>query len=82
MAPTVVPARLEILRPTGPRNLLPVKRPRLYKYPVGVYSVHVGLLKKEFLGYSRTPAEIALMKAMKRALDPANLMNPGKVFDL
>jgi FAD/FMN-containing dehydrogenase len=41
----------------------------------------IGLLKKPWLGYSRTPAEVATMKAVKRALDPENLFNPGKVFD-
>ena len=41
----------------------------------------VGLLKKEWLGYTRTPAEIALMRALKATLDPRGLLNPGKVFD-
>ncbi|MBT9511317.1 MAG: FAD-binding oxidoreductase [Acidovorax sp.] len=42
----------------------------------------IGLHKKPYLGASRTPAELAAMRAIKRALDPLNLMNPGKVFDL
>jgi len=41
----------------------------------------IGLLKKEWLGYTRSEVEIAAMRAVKRALDPANLMNPGKIFD-
>jgi FAD/FMN-containing dehydrogenase len=41
----------------------------------------IGLLKKEFLGYSRAPAELALLKAIKRALDPHGILNPGKVLD-
>lgn len=41
----------------------------------------VGLLKKPCLGWSRSPAEIAAMRAVKRALDPDNLLNPGKIFD-
>jgi FAD/FMN-containing dehydrogenase len=41
----------------------------------------IGLHKKPYLGASRTPAEIAAMRAIKRALDPLNLLNPGKVFD-
>jgi FAD/FMN-containing dehydrogenase len=41
----------------------------------------IGLLKKDYLGYSRAPAELALMRAIKRALDPQGLMNPGKVLD-
>ncbi|MES1938910.1 FAD linked oxidase domain-containing protein [Salinisphaera sp. T5B8] len=40
----------------------------------------IGLLKKPFLDYSRSPAEIALMQRMKHALDPAGLLNPGKVI--
>ncbi len=42
----------------------------------------IGLLKKPFLGASRSPAELAAMQAIKQALDPHNLLNPGKVFDL
>jgi FAD/FMN-containing dehydrogenase len=42
----------------------------------------IGLHKKSWLGASRTPAEMATMRAIKRALDPLHLLNPGKVFDL
>jgi FAD/FMN-containing dehydrogenase len=41
----------------------------------------IGLLKKASLGFSRTPEELALMKAVKKALDPRGLLNPGKIFD-
>jgi FAD/FMN-containing dehydrogenase len=41
----------------------------------------IGLLKKPFLGYCRSEAEIAAMRAIKRALDPQGLLNPGKVLD-
>jgi FAD/FMN-containing dehydrogenase len=40
----------------------------------------IGLEKREFLPHSRSPAEIDLMKTVKRALDPKNLLNPGKIF--
>lgn len=40
----------------------------------------IGLHKKPFLAMSRTPAELAAMRAIKAALDPLGLMNPGKVF--
>ena len=42
----------------------------------------VGLLKKPYLEFSRSPEEIAYMQAIKCAFDPKNIMNPGKVFDL
>jgi FAD/FMN-containing dehydrogenase len=42
----------------------------------------IGLHKKPYLGASRGPAELAAMRAIKQALDPLNLLNPGKVFDL
>jgi FAD/FMN-containing dehydrogenase len=40
----------------------------------------IGLLKKDFLPFSRTPAELALMRTLKQALDPRGILNPGKIF--
>ncbi|ARN75403.1 FAD-binding oxidoreductase [Oceanicoccus sagamiensis] len=40
----------------------------------------IGTEKKPFLHYSRSPEELALMKVLKQALDPQNILNPGKVF--
>jgi FAD/FMN-containing dehydrogenase len=37
----------------------------------------VGRLKRRFLPLSRTPAELAAMRAVKTALDPAWLLGPG-----
>jgi len=42
----------------------------------------VGLLKKDYLHYSRSETEVAIMRQIKLAFDPAGIMNPGKVFDL
>lgn len=42
----------------------------------------IGLMKKDYLGYTRSPEEIAYLKAIKNAFDPNNVMNPGKIFDL
>ncbi|MCY3840438.1 MAG: FAD-binding oxidoreductase [Gammaproteobacteria bacterium] len=41
----------------------------------------VGLDKKKYLGLSRNDEEIALMRTLKRALDPNGILNPGKIFD-
>lgn len=40
----------------------------------------VGLLKRDFLGYSRSPQEIDVMRAIKSVLDPRAIMNPGKLL--
>ena len=42
----------------------------------------VGLAKKGFLRRQMGEGSYALMKTVKRALDPQGLLNPGKVFDL
>ena len=42
----------------------------------------IGLEKKHWLQSSRTPPEIDAMRRLKRAFDPQNILNPGKVFDL
>jgi len=39
----------------------------------------VGALKRDEIRHYKSPVEIELMQAIKRALDPLNLMNPGKV---
>jgi FAD/FMN-containing dehydrogenase len=41
----------------------------------------IGLLKKDYLPYTRSPAELALLRTLKRALDPNNILNPGKILD-
>lgn len=40
----------------------------------------IGLLKRDWLAHSRSPDEIAAMRALKAALDPLGLLNPGKVL--
>ena len=41
----------------------------------------VGLHKKSYL-LKEHPVNIPLMKTIKRSIDPNNIMNPGKIFDL
>ncbi len=40
----------------------------------------IGLLKRDYLSSTRSDEEIAMMQAVKAALDPAGLLNPGKIF--
>ena len=41
----------------------------------------IGLHKKPWLHYSRSEAELQVLKTLKAALDPHNILNPGKVLD-
>ena len=40
----------------------------------------IGLDKKKYLIKSRSKDEIELMKLIKKAIDPKNILNPGRVF--
>lgn len=40
----------------------------------------IGLQKRAWLGHSRSAEDIALMRTLKRALDPRGILNPGKIF--
>ena len=40
----------------------------------------IGLEKRAFLGVTRNASEVALMRALKHALDPKGLLNPGRIF--
>ena len=52
------------------------------RYKGSVSAEHgVGLLKKDYLSYCKSPEEIALMKQIKQVFDPNGVMNPGKVLD-
>jgi glycolate oxidase len=41
----------------------------------------IGLAKTPFLHLQHSAAEIAAMQAVKMALDPNCIMNPGKIFE-
>jgi len=52
------------------------------RYEGSVSAEHgVGMVKKDYLHYSRSPQEIALMQGIKRVFDPKGIMNPGKLID-
>lgn len=42
----------------------------------------IGLAKTPFLRLQHSEAEIGAMQAVKRALDPAGILNPGKMFEV
>ncbi|QLY26286.1 FAD-binding oxidoreductase [Bdellovibrio sp. KM01] len=81
---------INILRPDGMSKEDFVKECRkvdvmvfdaVKKYQGSISAEHgVGLTKKSFLNYTRSNAEIELMKGIKKVFDPDNIMNPGKVI--
>jgi glycolate oxidase len=40
----------------------------------------IGLSKRPFMAYQFSPVELELFRRIKKAFDPANLLNPGKMF--
>ncbi len=42
----------------------------------------IGLAKTPFLRLQHSPAQIRAMRAVKRALDPRGILNPGKMFEV
>jgi FAD/FMN-containing dehydrogenase len=42
----------------------------------------IGLQKRAYLRHSRSADEVALMRTLKTALDPKNILNRGKILDL
>lgn len=54
----------------------------IQKFQGSISAEHgVGLVKKSFLSFSRSPAEIEIMKGIKKIFDPDAIINPGKIFD-
>jgi len=42
----------------------------------------IGTLKRGYLSQNRSASEMTMMRTLKRAMDPKNLLNPGRVFDM
>lgn len=54
----------------------------IQKYHGSVSAEHgVGLTKKPYLSFTRSQAEIQLMRNLKKLFDPDLILNPGKIFD-
>ncbi len=81
---------INILRPDGMNKELFVNECRkvddlvfttVKKFSGSISAEHgVGLTKKSFLTYTRSSAEVELMKGIKKVFDPDNILNPGKIF--
>ncbi len=56
--------------------------PLLQRYRGSISSEHgIGLLKKKWLGFSRTQEEIRIFRGIKATFDSKGLLNPGKILD-
>ncbi len=42
----------------------------------------LGFDKKRYLGIAVDKATVEVMKGIKKAFDPHNILNPGKIFDV
>ena len=42
----------------------------------------IGLAKSPFLRLQHSPAQVRAMQAIKTALDPRGILNPGKMFEI
>ena len=40
----------------------------------------LGLKKRDFIGYSKSPSAVALMRQLKTMIDPLGILNPHKVL--
>ena len=56
---------------------------QVQRYQGSISAEHgVGSLKRDKLPDYKSPVALALMRSIKRALDPHNLMNPGRVIEV
>ena len=68
------------------KNLCAQANPEIFKilqtFNGSISAEHgVGLVKKEYLNYSKSEPEILIMQGIKTLMDPLNIMNPGKLFN-
>jgi glycolate oxidase len=59
----------------------------LYKLTAGLGGMlsgehGIGHKRKEYMPLFVAEANLNMMRAIKRALDPNNILNPGKIFDV
>lgn len=76
---------LNIAAPAVSSTLLDLIEPYVYQYVQArggsVSAEHgIGVMKTAYLGMSKDPVSIQMMGAIKRAFDPAGILNPYKVL--
>ncbi len=81
---------LNLLRPEGVGEAEFLARCQAFdEHSYGLVAAHegsvsaehgIGLLKRAYLHFSRSEGELEMMRAIKHALDPHGIFNPGKVL--
>ncbi|HAG91549.1 MAG TPA: FAD-binding oxidoreductase, partial [Bdellovibrionales bacterium] len=55
----------------------------LQKFEGSISAEHgVGIVKKPYLEFTRSKAEVEIFRGIKKSFDPDGILNPGKIFDL
>jgi glycolate oxidase len=67
------------------RRALPKAREGLYRLASEMGGLltgehGVGSIRREYLPLSLDPAQVAVMRRIKKTLDPKNILNPKKIF--
>ncbi|HSM30948.1 MAG TPA: FAD-binding oxidoreductase, partial [Woeseiaceae bacterium] len=63
------------------REVMEIIYDELKTYRGSISAEHgIGLEKRAYLGVTRNETEVALMRSLKKALDPKGLLNPGRIF--
>lgn len=80
----IADSNLHIICATGKRDDIKDIYGIVYRavgdYQGSVSAEHgIGVQKLDYLHYSRTEQELALMQSLKQALDPKGILNPGRV---
>ncbi len=83
----IVDGKLDKTEKEGWKKKYPLVRKELHQkareFGGAVSGEHgIGLVKKEYLPLFVDPAQIELMKGIKRLFDPDNILNPGKIFNI
>jgi len=78
----VIPGRFPDANPETRRGVEAIVYGELRDRQGSVSAEHgIGLEKRPYLDWSRSAEEVALMRMLKRTLDPKNILNPGKVLE-
>ncbi|MCF7790378.1 MAG: FAD-binding protein [Victivallales bacterium] len=68
-------------------ELLPIIQDELYRYTYNLggrlSGEHgIGHKRKKYIDYFLSESHLNVLKTIKKSLDPNNIMNPGKIFDI